>query len=67
MHKGGHEINTTVGRKKTIMAVKYANIFHCKTLKIYPMWHFLFENIPSGNHAFDNTDFALKSDLPGKL
>jgi hypothetical protein len=39
------------------MAVQYTkwpwnigtNIFHCKTLKIYPNWHFWFENIPSGN------------------
>jgi hypothetical protein len=33
------------------MAIKNSNIDHCKTSKIYPVWNFWFENMPSGNPA----------------
>jgi hypothetical protein len=33
------------------MAIKYTNIFHCKTLQIYPNGDFGFKNMPSGNPA----------------
>jgi hypothetical protein len=31
------------------VSIKYTNIFHCKTLQIYPNWDFWSEKIPSGN------------------
>jgi hypothetical protein len=34
------------------MAIKFSQIFHCKTLKNYPNW---FENIPSGSPADQGT------------
>jgi hypothetical protein len=34
-----------------LMAIKYSNIFYFKPSKIYPIWDFWFENIPSGNPA----------------
>jgi hypothetical protein len=31
------------------MVKKYNNIFHSKSLQIYPNWNFWYENKPSGN------------------
>jgi hypothetical protein len=41
--------NIPNGSKMDQLAIKFTNICHCKTLKIYPNWDFWFENIPSGN------------------
>jgi hypothetical protein len=41
------------GRKIDQMAIKYSNIFYCKTLQNLPkIGIVLFENIPSGNPGF---------------
>jgi hypothetical protein len=40
------------------VAIKYTNIFHCKTPKIYPNWVFWFENMPSGNPALQLRQIA---------
>jgi hypothetical protein len=39
--------------KIDLVALKYSNPFHCKTLKnIYPKWDVWSENVPSGNPVF---------------
>jgi hypothetical protein len=37
------------------MAIKYTNIFHCKTLQNLPKFGFLFENRASGNPECDRS------------
>jgi hypothetical protein len=39
------------GRKVDQMAIKYTNIYHCKTLQNLPKLGFWFEKKPSGNPA----------------
>jgi hypothetical protein len=45
-----HKIYQMAARYTKIdnMAIKYTNIFHCKTLQNLPIF-FWFENVPSGN------------------
>jgi hypothetical protein len=39
------------------MAIKFTNIFHCKTLQNLPKMGLWIENIPSGNPALEASDF----------
>jgi hypothetical protein len=36
------------------VTIKYTNILHCRTIKIYPNLDFWFENKPSGNPAWQS-------------
>jgi hypothetical protein len=49
------------------LAIKYTNLFHCKTLKIYPNWDFGFENMPSGNPAKQIESFLSGTQLKGEM
>jgi hypothetical protein len=44
-------------------AIKFTNIFHCKTLQNLPKLGFLFENIPSGSPAGKRTNVKQKSSI----
>jgi hypothetical protein len=46
--------NRPNGRKIDQTAIKYTNIFHCKSLKKLPKSGFWVENMPSGNPALQS-------------
>jgi hypothetical protein len=55
--------NIPNGRKIDQMAIKYTNIFHCKTLQNLKTWDFWFENMPSGNPGPKVIFLAFRSGL----